>query len=407
MIRKLMLALSCVSLFILVACGAEMNVEDLMSFVGTDADEFESAVVELDSDNTELDFFIEIISEEEFSDLENFIEIDYAKARGGFVNAGLNLIFHFNQPVTNFTLIDLAFRADATVAKSGIIYEVGDLFPDTPIVLSHYHTQGAVPASGFQFTDPEGVTRWFMLDQSQLDASIVWTPFNWCEDYELFDPETEFNVDDDLDMAFGVGDDDIEFTFSIRRVSDDDLERIENYVLYDYSHGIDDLDFGMNVIFHFNQPVTNFAVISVGFNDFEEENITFVKTKTLLDIGAVSTERPIVLTRYRTAGTLPNSGFMFTDPDDITRWFTFHENQMDGSIMWRPFHWDVNYEPAIWESDYHEVVAGETLVAIAQLYEIPVEVLQMLNDLEDSEYIQIGQRLILPTGQWLINEIAN
>ena len=396
MLKKLMLMVSCVSLFALVACGDENEIEP----VETEESDIRTSVEETVNENGfDFGFFIEILSDEDFAELETCIEVDYAEARGGFINAGLNLIFHFNQPVTDFSFIEIEFREDGSVIQNGVLYEVGDINPDLTLVLTHYHTQGAVPASGFHFTDLDGVPRWFVLDQSQIDASIIWTPFSLNPTYEYYDEDRDVIEEVEIEVNSNRSEE-LEFTFFLERLSDEELELLDHYTPYDYSWDVDDLDFGMNIAFNFNQVVTDFAIIGVGFDD-SEDALTFVKTAVLQDIGDITVGSPIVLTRYRTAGTLPISGFTFTDPDGIDRWFVFQESQMDGSITWRPFHWDRSYGLAIWTHNYHEVVAGETLFSISQEYDIAVDWLQQLNDLGDGTDINVGQRLRLPTGYWV------
>jgi murein DD-endopeptidase MepM/ murein hydrolase activator NlpD len=47
----------------------------------------------------------------------------------------------------------------------------------------------------------------------------------------------------------------------------------------------------------------------------------------------------------------------------------------------------------------HVVVAGETLYQIAQQYGVSVDALAAANDIGDADWIEVGQRLIIPTGE--------
>jgi len=191
MLKKLMLLLSCIGLLALVACGEENENET------EDEPSLETELeTELDpermtGDLIEFEFSIVMISNDELTELEynsEIDEIDYGVARDVFVTEGLNLLFNFNLPITDFTLIEIEFLEDGLAVKTGVLYEVGALAPDRPLVLTHYHGQGSMPASGFYFTGPDGEENWYVFHQSPMDGEIHWWYFDWSHDYGVFMP---------------------------------------------------------------------------------------------------------------------------------------------------------------------------------------------------------------------------
>ncbi len=54
--------------------------------------------------------------------------------------------------------------------------------------------------------------------------------------------------------------------------------------------------------------------------------------------------------------------------------------------------------PCFSQDSWYEVQRGDTLYGIARTYEIPVDHLRQLNDLEDTDQIFVGQRLRVPHG---------
>ena len=193
MFKKIMLSLSCVSLLALVACGEDSG---------------GISTVEPDED-TAFEFKIEMISDDELAYLDDYIELNYTMARDGFITEGLNLLFNFNQSVTNFSLIEIEFLEDGSFVKTGILYEIGYLEPNRPLVITHYTVAGTMPTSGFHFTGPAGIGEWFTLHQSQMDGSIVWHPFNLRRAFELIDLADYLIVEDDFESEPDLLEDDV------------------------------------------------------------------------------------------------------------------------------------------------------------------------------------------------------
>ena len=153
-------------------------------------------------------------------------------------------------------------------------------------------------------------------------------------------------------------------------------------------------DGGLDIIFNFNQPVTNFAIINVTFS-----GDGFVKTGTAITVGYV--EDVLVLTNYWGLGTNPHLGFTFTMPNGTDVWYVFNQSMMDGEIHWWPFRWSHDYDLYEINADtvvvYHTVAARETMFSISRMYGTTVATILGLNDL-DSYDVNVGQVLRMPDG---------
>jgi len=198
MLKKLMLFLSCISLLALIACSEDS--ENGSSYtIKTDPSvvTFEETVASL--------FSIEIISDDELEELEyhhDINEINYALAHDVFLTEGLNVRFTFYEPVTDFAIIEVQFvngdeeEGVGVFKKTATLYEFGDVDPDIPLILTHYSGYGTTPISGFYFTGPDGVGRWYTFQQDARDGGMIWQTFDWSHDHDLFIVDEAY--DDDL-----------------------------------------------------------------------------------------------------------------------------------------------------------------------------------------------------------------
>lgn len=183
-----------------------------------------------------------------------------------------------------------------------------------------------------------------------------------------------------------------DFEFSINLIYE---AEIGNYPAVNYG------DYGgLNLLFNFNQPVTNFSIINVVLTNFgTDDELNFAKTGEAIHVGHV--EDILVLTNYWTLGTFPHLGFTFTNPNGEDVWYTFQQSMMDGAIHWQLFDWSHEYE--LYELDvdtvvvYHTVVAGETMFSISRMYGTNVATILELNDLENYD-VSVGQVLRMPDG---------
>ncbi|MCL2558994.1 MAG: LysM peptidoglycan-binding domain-containing protein [Turicibacter sp.] len=373
MSKKLMLFLMLFNLFALVACT-------------DDADE--TPPVEEETEPTTepeeaFTFFIEILTEDELAELEHVTSVAY---RDGTFEDGLNLLFNFSHPVTDFTFIGVTVVEDGSAVKTGILNEVGDIALNAPLVLTDYFVMGTLPTSGFYFVDPDGESNWYVFQQSQMDGNIHWRPFDWSHDYDLLDyfyhevvaGNTLFSLSQQhgttvevLQQLNGLGTStDITvgqllripvnptspdtgnvagMTPEVAPITTPDI-RIE--WLRETRHDVVEFNYadarGVRA-YHTDTlliaPATvlrEFAVISVYLdmmlNAFEAVDVLFF-------VGYLHPHQPLLIREYFGMGTFPASGFTFIDEAGVRRFFTFNESPTDygGFFMNEFFQEDVTF----------------------------------------------------------------
>ena len=350
-----MLLLSCVSLLALVACSEESG--SISTGRGTSTEETDLEPL------TDFKLSIEIISDEELEALEidnEFTHINYGIARDLLITDGINLRFTFDQPVTDFSLITVAALEDGTFAKTGVIYEVSDLNPEKPLVITHYFNR-PVPESGFYFVDSDGESGWFIFQQNQMDGEMNWWPFDWSHDYDLFVVEDNDEVETDLpdvedteDMTNELDPINVsEVELSIIRMTPHEIEEglidfqntIHHYhstydlefihlLNYNYlieaRHGevnFDDLTSGDFLMIRTNVPLREFAVILMGNELLADGSLIYIPIESFGLVDYFRPEEGFVIHSYLSLGTIPWSGVTFLDENGVRQYHAIMHDQ--------------------------------------------------------------------------------
>ena len=276
------------------------------------------------AESESFEFSIELLSESELAELEGHTEVVYRDV--GF-DGGLNLLFEFNQPVTDFAFIEIVVLDDGSVAKAGVLHEVGDLEPDESLVLTHYFGHGTLPVSGFHFVDPDGEGRWFTFQQSQMDGEIHWDAFDWNEEYEWFTPEVDLP---DLDDVEGM-------MPEVQPINTIDIriewlrETLHDFVEFNYADVRGTSAELMDTLL-IAPPATmrEFAIVAV---DHDGPDLSPQAVDVLFLVGDLTPDTPLLIRDYFAMGcTLPESGFTFIDETGTRRFFTFMEDPYDHGL---------------------------------------------------------------------------
>jgi len=366
MLKKLILLLSCTSLLILVACDGENEYPP--------TDEAETDYI-LDVPATEyldeFEFRMEAINDDELTELENYIVVDYS---GGRTQEGVHWLFYFSQAVSDFSFIRIAITEDGSIHKTGVLNEVGNINLDQSLVLMHYMTTGTLPVSGFYFTGPDGEENWYVFQISQMDGEMHWWPFDWSRDYDLFDPDAGTHDPNSLYHEVVAG----ETLFSISQLYDTTVEVLQQLNDLGTSTHLSigqmlrlpdgssvnngpmqalPLDFDIRIEWlderHF--PVQNYIEIKYAEDQADPlaRNLFIVSEEALrgfaiitldpapdgyfepevLDVmfyaGNLNPNQPLLILNYIGFGTMPRSGFTFENANGVRRFFFFTQNQAD------------------------------------------------------------------------------
>lgn len=362
---------------ILVACNQETGNSTRSNT--TEPQPYATEITEFRMGLNSFDFSIEIMTDEELVNFENtYLEINYADAREGFVTEGLTLIFNFNQPVFDFTLIEIYMTENRRHVKTDILAEVGDLTPDIPFILTHYHTQGTFPRSGFYFVDPAGNERWYTLTLNSMDGSIEWNSFPWSHEYGLYDitayhdvtqpeyvPSTESIATEPLTDLTNIHIVELgETLFSISRIHNTTVEMLQqlndlgtstdiqvgqelhlpinetrnrrhihmtailiddpeallmNFTNVDYSDGRYDQYEGRHILLHIENTLNDLQIAALRL-DGEVVEVSFIRYE-LGDFNPEGNQTFLLLRHHYELGTVIRTGLVFIDEDGLERMF--------------------------------------------------------------------------------------
>lgn len=397
-----MLLLSCISLLTLIACGSD----------GGESPDFERETPSIPNGDEIFGFSIEIISDDQLMDLNEYYEVDYAVARRSFITEGFNLHFDFSQPVRNFTLIDVAHSEHGSVVKTGTLFEVGDLNPDRPLVLTYYFNNGM---TGFYFDGPGSEGGWFVFEKNVIDSEISVSRFDWSHDRELFivdgdlvidpneiegmmpevNPETEpeeiilsitrlvgvdadADNDDDEDCVdeecenSDISDDDDDDDEGYEEV---DFEQLLNYYNEKYNfNSIHTVDYNYvreardgfvnlgeltsdTLLIRTNVPLRDFAVVLVGNDVIEgEDGVIFIPIESFGMVDYLLPEDAFIIKNYVGLGTIPWSGITFLDHEGEKKYYAIVQDQsgLFDPYLLIPFYDGTDKLPDGWEPWWEE-----------------------------------------------------
>jgi len=120
------------------------------------------------------DFSVTRIDEEMLEHIPIFLEIDYARSRGGFVTDGITLMLNFEQPLTTFRLIGLESETNDIFTQTHVFFEVSKIPLGVPLILTNYAFNNDNISSGIYFETEQGRRYWYVLELRGRDSYIQW-----------------------------------------------------------------------------------------------------------------------------------------------------------------------------------------------------------------------------------------
>jgi len=163
----------------IILLGCEVEEEYVPSYVTypelVSADEESDILDEDDAPlglNVEFEMKIEILSENELSELMNFNRYDLQSEFGD------NVVFSFTHEVSDFTLLGL----DTPVYHDQIVIHsrhlIGPVIFEEPLVISGFIWPGvSFPRVGFSFVDKSGVSHYYHFNINAFDSELHWFAF--------------------------------------------------------------------------------------------------------------------------------------------------------------------------------------------------------------------------------------
>jgi len=284
-----------------------------------------------------VEFFITQIDVDGRENIGDRYEVNYAQAHGVSIDNGLTLHFVFNQEVFDFSFIEVTTLEDGTFAKTGTLYEVGNLTLSRSLVLTHYFGHGTLPISGFTFTDSNGESKWFVFSQSQMDGEIYWETFDWSHNHTLAVTEDNgfaHHVDRPDYPSINLPDDLEPINIRIQWLDELPQDYVEWTLPYREN--------GETLLIAPATTMRDFAIIDVDTNPGSVMGPRIMGV--MFYAGDLTPDRPLVIHSFLERGcAVPRTGFTFIDEAGMRRFFTFMQSQMDGRFYINEFTYD-NFE---------------------------------------------------------------
>ena len=111
-----------------------------------------------------------------------------------------------------------------------------------------------------------------------------------------------------------------------------DVKQLGPHDVFDAGQG----ESHVGVVFSVNSPVKNFKVLSLQFKDFDKNGKPVFLVKELYMKDVLRPERRL-LVKYTFFGSIPNTGFSYTDGNGKTRYYSISESGKDGSLLFIEF----------------------------------------------------------------------
>jgi len=103
--------------------------------------------------------------------LHDVVEFNYSESRGTAVEGAETLLIAPATTLREFSFIDIDHEtADGGPQAIDVIFLVGDLAPEQPLLIHSFFGHETLPRSGFMFTDETGTRRFFTILPDQSDA---------------------------------------------------------------------------------------------------------------------------------------------------------------------------------------------------------------------------------------------
>ena len=86
------------------------------------------------------------------------------------------IIFMTNVPVAGFSYVEIGYTEDSDFFVDDVLFSLFELLPDSPFVVTWMH-QGYIPHRGITYAGENGETRYFTINQSGEDGSLILVEF--------------------------------------------------------------------------------------------------------------------------------------------------------------------------------------------------------------------------------------
>ena len=115
-------------------------------------------------------------------------------------------------------------------------------------------------------------------------------------------------------------------------ISADWAENVTDTVTDYDEYIIDDSDYGMSIMFTANNPVSDFKIVSLQYEDVKEDGTPVFLTENVYTYGELTTEQSL-LVKLSFPGDMPNYGISYKDSSGTEKHYALQQSGKDGSLV--------------------------------------------------------------------------
>lgn len=160
----------------------------------------------------------------------------------------------------------------------------------------------------------------------ELQSSALEYNSDSMEKSQSSDPE--YNSDSTAELQSSVSESDSD---SID-ISADWAENVTDTVTDYDEYIIDDSDYSMSIMFTANNPVNDFKIVSLQYEDVKEDGTPVFLTEDVYTYGEFTTEQSL-LVNLSFPGDMPNYGISYTDSSGTEKHYALQQSGKDGSLV--------------------------------------------------------------------------
>ena len=115
-------------------------------------------------------------------------------------------------------------------------------------------------------------------------------------------------------------------------ISADWAENVTDTVTDYDEYIIDNSDYAMSIMFTANNPVSDFKIVSLQYEDIKEDGTPVFLTEDVYTYGELTTEKSL-LVKLSFPGDMPNYGISYTDSSGTEKHYALQQSGRDGSLV--------------------------------------------------------------------------
>lgn len=138
--------------------------------------------------------------------------------------------------------------------------------------------------------------------------------------------DSEENIESESQNSVSVSEDDN------MAVSADWAENVTDTVSDYDEYIIEDSEYAMSIMFTANNPVSNFKIVSLQYEDVKEDGTPVFLTEDVYTYGELKAERSLLI-KLSFFGDMPHYGVIYTDDSGIEKHYALQQSGKDGSLI--------------------------------------------------------------------------